>query len=242
MLRYPSSSPDLPPDDPRYEIKRVTPMTTLPWVRSWIRLHGGGFREAYPARKINSVYLDSPFLRNFAQNRAGASDRNKLRFRWYGEDFRRVKGTLEVKCRRNLLGWKIRAPIETEFDFERDPWSRIMGAIRREIPQDLVPALDLTSEPTLINRYWREYFVSFDGALRVTLDYDQSYYDQRGTHIPNLRLPVLRWGQMVIECKADARDSDRVRELIAELPLRVSRCSKYVHGVEAILGFKADPF
>ncbi len=46
--------------NPRYEKKFIARGFTLAEVLARIRLHPSAFREAYPPRIVNNIYLDSP--------------------------------------------------------------------------------------------------------------------------------------------------------------------------------------
>lgn len=54
-------------------------------LEPFLRMHPLAFREVYAPRQVNNIYLDSPDLRCFHDNVAGASQRFKPRLRWYGE-------------------------------------------------------------------------------------------------------------------------------------------------------------
>ena len=90
----------------RYELKLVCEPHRLAQARSWIRLHPARFVVAYPPRRVNSLYLDTPDLSSLGENLAGVSDRQKLRLRWYGDSVRAIEPLLELKQKRNLLGRK----------------------------------------------------------------------------------------------------------------------------------------
>ena len=85
--------------------------------------------------------------------------------------------------------------------------------------------------PTLINHYEREYYVSRDGVLRATLDYDQIFYDQRHSIRLNLTRKAPLLDTMVLELKTGVEHYDQLCKAIQHFPMRVSRNSKYVNGV-----------
>jgi hypothetical protein len=92
------------------------------------------------------------------------------------------------------------------------------------------------NQPTLLNRYQREYYVTPDGAIRATLDFDQVAYDQRLSPRPNLHARLPFDDTVVIEIKTDQEHAERLRQVVACFPTRRSRNSKYVGGVLAALG------
>ena len=88
----------------------------------------------------------------------------------------------------------------------------------------------------LINRYRREYFVSPDGKVRVTLDARQAVYDQRPRPRPNLSRRANLPDTLVLEIKFGRSDRKLGSNMMRGIPIRVSRNSKYVIGVRAISG------
>jgi hypothetical protein len=87
----------------------------------------------------------------------------------------------------------------------------------------------------LLVRYRREYYVSADRRVRVTLDLDQAAYDQQLGLRPNLRFRLPVSDLIVIEVKADREHAARVQEIVADFPVPRSRNSKYVQGMLAAL-------
>ena len=171
------------------------------------------------------------------ENLAGVSTRRKVRLRWYGDDTTKVQGVFEVKCKRNMNGWKVSQPLVRELDLSELVWTELIAAIRAELTHDLQAHLDSTGSPVVLNRYQREYYVSFDGKLRVTLDYSQVAFDQRHSSYPNLRLPLPPSNEIVIEFKVSAENRHRSARMISAFPLRMSKYSKYSRGVESLLGY-----
>jgi hypothetical protein len=219
----------------RYEIKFVCDAHRLSQARSWIRLHPAGFVVAYPPRRVNNLYLDTPHLSSLNANLAGLVAREKLRLRWYGEDMTDIQPFLELKGKRNLLGTKRRCLLLCKLDLTL-PWIEILGIIRAETrgcPKDLAYILQTVNQPTLLNQYQREYYVTPDDAIRITLDFAQVAYDQRLSPRPNLgvRLPIA--DTVVIEIKAAWEEAERLQEVAAQFPVLRSRNSKYVRGLMA---------
>jgi hypothetical protein len=222
------------PDDARYEVKFVAEPDRYHELELWIRLHRAGFRSAYPPRQVNNVYFDTPNLRAYAENLSGASARSKLRLRWYGSTDAPQKTTLEVKRRRNRLGWKLLFP-GCAMDLTREPWGEVLARLRHSLPAAGRPWLDALPSPVLVNRYLRRYFVSADGHVRATLDQRQSVWDQRFRSRPNLRFRTVIPDSTIVEIKFDRYRRAVGSEAIAGIPIRVSRNSKYVVGVQAII-------
>jgi hypothetical protein len=223
------------PDDARYEVKFVADATRYHELERWILLNPAGFRTSYPPRQVNNVYFDSQDLHAYAENLSGASARSKVRLRWYGETNRPESTILEVKRRRNHLGWKFHYP-GGALDFGALAWLGLRRQIRKRLSPEGRIWLDTHPQPVLINRYHRQYFESPEGRLRATLDWRQTVLDQRLKARPNLRQCANLPDTLVMEIKFHRADYALGSAVTRETPIRVSRNSKYMIGVQSILG------
>lgn len=221
-----------PGPDWRYELKLTCGAGSLAQARNWIRLHPAGFRTAYPPRMVNNIYLDEIDFGLLNANLSGLSNKHKLRIRWYGED--PGQPILELKYKQNWLGGKRRVSLPLSIDFSQS-WSQILAHVRANVPASWRHLLERTNQPKLLNRYRREYYVTPDGELRATLDYAQEVYDQSLSLRPNLhrRLPVE--DLLVIELKGDSSQSERLQQVCAQFPIRLSRNSKYAENLRLAL-------
>lgn len=216
--------------DLRYELKLVCDPHRLSQVRSWIRLHPAGFVVAYPPRRVNSLYLDTLHLSSLNDNLAGLSARSKLRLRWYGAETTNVQPYLELKQKRNMLGRKKHCLLPCELDLTR-PWIEILETVRAHAGPDWQALLQTATQPTLLNRYQREYYVTPDDAIRITLDFAQVAYDQRVSVRPNLHAQLPSADDVVIEIKTSQDQEERLPEIAAWFPVLRSRNSKYARGL-----------
>lgn len=219
------------PDDARLELKKLADAIMLPEVRSWLQLHPAAFGTSYPPRRVNNAYLDSYGLTSLEENLSGTSQRHKVRIRWYGDTDVAEAPRLEIKCKRNMTGWKRVHALECELDFTRHSWSELLRRTLVDLPPEFRSYLSRRCMPVLINRYEREYYESSDGRLRVTLDYDQRVFDQRLSDRPNLRFPTGIGREMVVEFKASTEHRKDLATATSGFPLRVAKCSKYVRGL-----------
>jgi hypothetical protein len=219
----------------RYEIKLVCQRHRLGQARAWFRLHPAGFVVAYPQRRVNNLYLDTPHLSSLQDNLGGISARQKLRLRWYGESTRHIRAYLELKRKQNMLGYKRRAMLACDLDLAL-PWRDILEAIRANSDPDWLPLLQTACQPVLINHYEREYYVTLDGAVRITLDRDQVAYGQRLSLRPNLQARLHIADTVVIEVKAPREQAERLQDIVSRFPVPRSRSSKYVLGALAAPG------
>lgn len=220
----------------RHEFKFVVPDRDTSMLRMVLRLHRAGFRAAHPPRRVNNVYFDTPDLACYAQNLAGGAERTKLRFRWYGDAVRNVRGTLEIKCKRDVAGWKEHVAIAEPIDLASMSWRQVLATMSRRLDDHWRVRMHKCHSPVIINRYRREYLVSADGRIRATLDEKITCCDQRLSPRPNLNRPVPRSGIVVLELKASVEHRDPLADAASRLPWRIARHSKYQSGVEAALG------
>ena len=215
----------------RYELKGVTSATHLWDLRCWLRLHPAGFRVAWPERTVNSLYFDTFDLRCWEENLSGQSARAKIRFRWYGDEPLPAAGALEVKRRRNRLGWKETQRVTVPY-VTGDRWPDCHRRLLAALPPPLAVLLAAHPLAALLVRYRREYFVSADGRLRLTLDRDLRALDQRASAVPNVTRRSNMPDVVVVELKCDEREHALAVRALAESPLRLSRFSKYAVALE----------
>jgi hypothetical protein len=222
------------PERARHEVKFVAQPHRYRDIRQWVLMHPAGFHSPYPPRRVNNVYFDDYRLVAYHENLVGESARSKVRLRWYGETLRPESGVLEVKRKRNRLGWKLSYPTGP-IDLEADSWRTLRRKLRESLSPEARLWLDANPLPVLVNRYQREYFASRDGRVRVTLDAHQRVFDQRFGERPNVTRRANLPETIVIEFKFDRADFRLGSRAIQGLLVRASRNSKYVIGVQSLL-------
>lgn len=218
----------------RYEFKIPCDPTLLPEIEAWVRLHPAHWRVSYPPRQVNNIYFDSPDLHDFNANLSGVGRREKLRLRWYGPDVTRIAGAqLERKRKEGLAGWKEIAFFRGVLDLSNAVWPVLLAQLREGLDVSARLWLDSRAGPVLINSYWRAYYETPDGVLRLTLDTQLRAYEQRASLAPNLTRRALQAEQMVVELKGPVDDAAtrRITQVLQTFPLRVGRFSKYLHGL-----------
>jgi hypothetical protein len=222
------------PSNPRYERKFVTDRLALPEVLALVRRHPAAFRETYPARSVNNLYLDSPEFSDYHDHINGVAHRTKTRIRWYGAWAGRIDiPTLESKLKQGLVSGKVahRLPplsmnghvsgpdLEAAFDGANLP------ALARFALHHL--------QPSLLNRYQRHYFQSADGRFRLTVDSGLQFAAARqaqgmGVSFCPPAAPV------VVELKYGLTEAEYSAQVTNALPFRLARCSKYVLGINTL--------
>jgi hypothetical protein len=218
-------------DNQRYEVKMVFSGLHLGEIRSWVLAHTDSFRKAFPPRQVNNIYFDTWDFELKAAHVQGVAERAKLRFRWYGETWLAHDGQLEIKIKKSNLGYKEIQAILGDIDISRVSWSEILEFLKSRISDRFLYILNNTV-PVLINLYQREYYVSFDGLVRVTLDYDMRAFSQSFWPKPNINKPQPLQNVIVIEMKANVVHDQRISDALAQFPLYCSAFSKYLTGIE----------
>jgi hypothetical protein len=222
------------PEDSRYEIKFVGRPSEHHRLRGWLHNSDVGFRSPYPDRVVNNIYFDGHDYRSYGENLSGASERVKLRYRWYGESETPERGQLELKCKRNFYGWKMRFPVAGAPYASGDTWRRLRGRMMEQLTPE--GRFWLTAHPfaVLLNRYRRQYYVSADGRVRATIDTGLRVCDQRFKPVPNFARRANIAPSIVVEFKFARVDRLFASDILQGIPLRVSRHSKYMVGVSSI--------
>jgi hypothetical protein len=220
--------------NPRYERKFIADGRTLSEVLALVRRHSAAFRETYPARSVNNLYLDSPDLRDYHDHINGIARRTKTRIRWYGSWSgsidtpaleRKLKhGHVSGKTSHGLPsfwmnGYISRVDLEAAFD------SANLAALARSALHHL--------QPSLLNCYQRHYFQSADRHFRLTVDSALQFAAARSSQGMGVCFcpPVAL---VVIELKFGLAAADGAVRITNTLPFRLARCSKYVLGVTSL--------
>jgi hypothetical protein len=227
----PASPPPL-----RFERKCLLAGLSLPEGLTLVRRHPALFREVYPPRFVNNLYFDTPGLRHFYDHVHGVSHRLKHRARWYGA----LKGSIarpafEQKIKHGLVSRKVTAALPA-FTFSGGGAREVHAALATDqaTPPQVRAALRQL-EPALVNRYFRHYFVSADGLIRLTLDADLRFFDANDRAGSDSGLSPCHF-PLVLELKYDPVYAARAAAVSNALPYRLARCSKYVLGVECLRG------
>ena len=221
------------PADSRIEVKFIGDELEYQRLRTWIRIHPSGFRQPYSPRRINNVYFDPHSHTSLETSLDGSSERWKVRYRWYGQSPLPAPGKLEIKCKRNVYGWKLSFPANVTIERSQSQWHQTVHKLTAELPPVARLWLQQAPRPLLINRYEREYFETSDGHVRLTLDTDESVYDQRYGSTINTERPSNIPRLIIVEVKCSREFRQQASDIIQSLPLRVSRHSKFVKGVLA---------
>ena len=224
------------PTDSRYEIKFIAYDHQYALLQNWIKLHELNFYPEYKSRLINNIYFDSFDLNSYKSNIYGDSSRIKLRYRWYESFKKKNMGRFEIKFKRNLYGWKKKFDIPNLNISDQITWKEIRKLISKNLPKKYQYYFKENSIPQIINQYHRDYFVSADKKIRITVDKNHHVFDQRHYQCANLKKKTLTQRFLVMEFKFDRKLIKEIGSLIKKVPLRSSRNSKYVNSIRAVTG------
>lgn len=227
-----------PPPEPRYERKFVIHNGRLPEVLELVRRHPALFREVYPPRAVNNIYLDTPTLQDYRAHVNGTAERLKTRIRWYGPlQGEAATPALEQKLKHGLVGCKLMHPLPPLHVNGGIVRSALETVLDRAALPDLLRSQLRHREPSLVNRYQRRYFLSADRRFRLTVDSDLEFHapaDDAGRHLCR---PGSRDHDIVLELKFAPANAPFADAVANALPCRLTRCSKYVLGIERLHPF-----
>jgi len=220
--------------DYRYERKFFVSGVDSLTAESFVNLHPAVFSRIFHKRTVNNIYFDTLELNNYFDNVNGNSRRKKIRIRWYGELFGKIKNpTLEIKIKNGLLGRKLRYslhPFNLNKNFNMDNILQIIQ--NQKIPESIKTELKFL-QPTLLNKYNRKYFLSEDKRYRITIDTKQEFYAINS--ISNSFIKKIKdKTNIIIELKYDMPSDNGVEKITNAFPFRLTKSSKYITGIKRI--------
>ena len=214
--------------EPRYEVKMVCEERARPALLAHLRLSSLGLRTLYPPRRVQSVYLDTHEANALTENLAGTSDREKVRFRWYGSHTDTVTGRLERKIRSNMLGTKRTLNLPQPVVVGGAARRAFVAALRAQSPPEWRGVIDAALEPAVWVAYERSYLTTADHSVRVTVDRQLQAWNQRDRAVLGADRAAVIPRILVVECKAPVSRRERLEEVVHSMPLMVDKCSKFV--------------
>ena len=222
----------------RYETKFVAQQADFFRFKNWLMLNPMGFSSQYQPRIVNNIYFDNIDCDSYWENLTGCASRTKIRLRWYGNDLQTRKATLEIKSKRNRLGFKQSNPIEFEYPLGTIDFRDMVATILDQLSGDAKLRYGLCNVPILGNQYHREYFLGHDGIVRATVDRNLRFFDQRDKSRANFVYHSLAPEISIMEVKTPAAEIHRAEKMLERIELAPSKSSKYVIGVQALLGYQ----
>jgi len=216
----------------RYERKFFIENRSPASVEMIVRNNPLIFSEIYHPRYINNIYCDTPDLTNYYDNVNGNLNRHKVRIRWYDNLIaKKINSNLEIKIKNGDLGKKLTHEIK---NFSLDNGYKESDIQKFILKTKIGDQYNINSTaPTLINRYKRKYFQSFNKKFRITIDNDLSFYSINKNHL-SMTKKYHDKINVILELKYLADQDDYVREVTNALPFRITKSSKYVIGIDKV--------
>ena len=224
------------PLEARLEIKYTAPETEYHRLFHWVQHHSHGFFVHYPDRIVNNIYFDSQDYSSFWETLSGFSSRTKVRYRSYGGSILPEEGTLEFKNRKNQYTWKDSYKLSIDLLNTSTSWEAFFKRLGGSLSHEARCRFQENPVPILINCYKRNYFINRDHTIRITLDTGLKIFDQRYSSSPNLNRKVILPSSVILELKFSEEKREQVSQIFRDMPVSMSRNSKYVFGVRGIRG------
>ena len=200
-------------------------------VEEIILLHPALFNPIYHERFVNNIYFDNLELLSYYENLDGTTPRKKVRIRWYGHLTSYIREPfLEIKKKSGIVGKKEihslpGAAFKNLFFTPKFFNSNNEATSNKSLENELA-----LLEPTLINRYYRKYFLSADGNYRITLDSNISFFPAQ-PFLPMFFENKSFEPYCVLELKYDHIKDGEASRITDHFPFRLTKSSKYVSGV-----------
>lgn len=214
----------------RRETKYLLPHADIGKLRSLLKGNTKRIIHNKPISTVRSIYFDDTLLSDCQANLDGISHRKKIRLRWYDSLMPEEVLFFEIKWRNNRVTGKHRLELHSQQNLRNLSYSQIYDGLIDILPPQHIADLLKRSDPVVIVEYHREHFISADGLLRVTLDYNLKFYDQTGKQSISTSFPFLMHDFLVMEVKGPEETLQEVKQLLHPFAPRMGPCSKYVHG------------
>jgi hypothetical protein len=219
----------------RYERKFLVEDLMPFQVATLVKQHPRMFYAPYPPRHVNNLYLDTPDMVNYFDNVDGATQRRKVRVRWYSVPFGEVAHPiLEVKFKDGVVSTKYSYPL-SGFQMNENFCDRVFQRAIAE--SDLPPEARLALRGLrviLFNRYYRHYYATRDGDFRITLDSQLEFYKINGRFGNQFIHRQRSLRDVVVELKYEVEQELQANRVASFFPFRMTRNSKYVQGIERV--------
>jgi len=216
----------------RYEKKYICSNLLTSQARLIIKSLPSQFIQSFSPRFVNNIYFDSLDKDYYQNNIDGIGDRHKVRIRWYNNLFGNIKEPkLEIKSKKNHQNYKNTFAIDS-FYFEKNLQDKrnLKNWINKaDIPDNILKLL-YSLHISSMNSYYREYFISTDSKIRITLDSEMTFYDVGTESI--IKINTVDNDYPLIELKYDSKLSSEGNNIANEIPFRINKHSKYILGVE----------
>lgn len=222
----------------RYEIKFIANQSQFFRFKNWLLLNSENFSSHYSSRIINNIYFDNIDCDSYWENLTGISSRNKIRLRWYGKDEKTYTAALEIKSKKNKLGFKYSNNIFFKKALQEMTFKEIRNVIQSQLTGDALLRFNQSNVAVLGNQYERDYFIDASHTIRATIDKNLLFFDQRDKKKPNFKFKSLVPEVSILEIKTPAKEINVAQKMLERIEFTPSKSSKYVIGVQSLLGFQ----
>jgi len=214
----------------RYEKKIPLPNILYKEINVVLKTLNFQFYKQYEDRRVNSIYLDTNNFDSYYESICGNMLRNKIRLRWYG--LKPINKTnLEIKSKVGSVGTKKIYSLESINLNNMGNLFLLKKYINdSDLPYNLKSML-IGCYPTLYCFYDREYFISRNQEIRLTIDKNISYSQVKRNFILFPKA-IIKEKNIVIEIKYNS--SQDLSNIQSTLPFNLQsvRFSKYGNGIE----------
>ena len=180
----------------------------------------GMFKETFPPRVVNSIYLDTPIYQDVWDNINGFGNRKKIRIRWYGQ-INNTDVFIEEKKKINLVTQKTVKKLGIFKDYRE-----LCNFINNEefLKQEFILKKKLNIKRSIFIQYLRNYFELPNQKLRLTVDRNLKIFNSYPSKYIDL-------DKIILELKYDVNQSSYVNNFIYDNKLnnRNRKFSKYVN-------------
>ncbi len=179
------------------------------------------FRKQYPSRKVNSVYFDTYNFISIRQNLDGVSYKKKIRVRWYGNKNKITKPVIEIKSKKGFETKKDSTTIRELNGIKLSDINKIKDELNKKLKSKKIIS------PVLTTHYDREYYISNNGKIRATVD-----YNLKSIFLNNFsQIDIIKNFKnfCILELKYSINLDKFVRKNLKDITLRLSKNSKFVN-------------
>ena len=165
----------------RIELKDVFSTCEYTKFEKAIKLSKFSYYCPFPTRQINSIYFDDYSYSSLEDSIEGNSLRAKKRIRWYGMQQKKIDATLEIKKKQGIYSWKQLYKNKYTVNPNAKSWGEM---VQNKDKEDSYNTALLNQIPKSILSYNRQYFCSFNGKVRITIDQNLQSFPQNFSFSP----------------------------------------------------------
>ena len=215
----------------RYERKFMSSAKYNGYLDNLLKFICNDIYETYPQRRVNSIYYDTDCFKFASQNIEGYKERSKIRIRFYGNVLNKNDIFLEQKNKFGDVGNKQIKALINQNNLEYN-YNNLSKDIILNNPNNYALEKFIGIKPKLFCSYNRQYFETACKNYRFTIDRDIKFGSFIGKNKLKDALKYLqKTDKEIIEFKYSIENEMNANKIIKDLPLRVTKSSKYISGL-----------